>query len=133
MSPSRQVPEWRTGDKLLTAGDVGQLLRVDAKTVARWNRAGLINAIRTLGGHRRYWLSDVERLLRSNDPDEVKFLLWSNKHQKWWLPDENGYTSDVDEAGRFSEWEAVRHVVKSAYAMDRAAATLMVAERPKTS
>jgi excisionase family DNA binding protein len=125
----KQLLEWE--DELLTSGEVADLLRVDAKTVARWQRAGLINSIRTLGGHRRYWKTDVVRLLKSNDPNEVRFLLWSNRYQKWWVTDQNEYTDDVDEAGRFSEWEAVHYVVESAYSLDRQSATLMVADRAK--
>jgi excisionase family DNA binding protein len=44
---------------LLTPGEVAELLRVDAKTVTRWARAGLLDSIRTPGGHRRYWLLEV--------------------------------------------------------------------------
>ena len=42
------------------------------------------------------------------------YLLWSHKHQMWWRPDECGYTSVMAEAGRYSWWDAVRLVTRSA-------------------
>lgn len=50
-------------DTLLTPGEVAALFRVDPKTVTRWAKAGKLTAIRTLGGHRRYRNSEVQRLL----------------------------------------------------------------------
>jgi excisionase family DNA binding protein len=44
----------RHGDVLLTPSEVAALFRVDPKTVTRWAKAGRIECIRTLGGHRRY-------------------------------------------------------------------------------
>lgn len=60
----------RTGDRLLTPGEVADLFRVDPKTVTRWAAAGRIGSRRTPGGHRRFWESDVRALLE-NDPDEA--------------------------------------------------------------
>ncbi len=48
---------------LLTPAEVAKLFRVDPKTVTRWAKAGKINPIRTLGGHRRYRKSEVLKLL----------------------------------------------------------------------
>lgn len=50
-------------DALLTPAEVAKLFRVDPKTVTRWHRAGKISAIRTLGGHRRFYESEIRRLL----------------------------------------------------------------------
>ena len=44
----------RQADVLLTPAEVAALFRVDPKTVTRWAKAGRIECIRTLGGHRRY-------------------------------------------------------------------------------
>lgn len=57
---SLQLPEH---EKLLTPAEVAALFRVDPKTVTRWAKAGKLTAIRTLGGHRRYLESEVNRLL----------------------------------------------------------------------
>lgn len=50
-------------EKLLTPAEVASLFRVDPKTVTRWAKAGKLNAIRTLGGHRRYRENEVRALL----------------------------------------------------------------------
>ena len=55
----------RQPEVLLTPAEVAKLFRVDPKTVTRWAKAGKITAIRTLGGHRRYRLSEVQALLKS--------------------------------------------------------------------
>ncbi len=44
------------------------MFRVDPKTVTRWHQAGKISAIRTLGGHRRFYASEVRRLLSEDGP-----------------------------------------------------------------
>jgi excisionase family DNA binding protein len=51
-------------DELLTPAEVAALFRVNPKTVTRWARAGKITAIRTLGGHRRFRASEVQRCIR---------------------------------------------------------------------
>ncbi len=48
---------------LLTPGEVARLFGVDPKTVSRWADAGKLEALRTLGGHRRYRADEVRRLL----------------------------------------------------------------------
>jgi excisionase family DNA binding protein len=53
----------RRKDALLTPGEVAALFRVDPKTVTRWAKAGKLNAIRTLGGHRRFRESEVRQYL----------------------------------------------------------------------
>jgi excisionase family DNA binding protein len=50
-------------ETLLTPAEVAAVFRVDPKTVARWAVAGKLNAVRTLGGHRRYRADEVMRLL----------------------------------------------------------------------
>ena len=49
--------------ELLTPAEVAVMFRVDPKTVTRWARAGRLSAIRTIGGHRRFRASEVERFL----------------------------------------------------------------------
>jgi len=56
-------------ETLLTPAEVAALFRVDPKTVTRWAKAGKLTAIRTLGGHRRYRRSEVERLLKEATPE----------------------------------------------------------------
>lgn len=47
-------------DALMTPSEVAAMFRVKPKTVARWALAGRIPAIRTLGGHHRFRVSDVQ-------------------------------------------------------------------------
>ena len=49
--------------ELLTPSEVAVLFRVDPKTVSRWARAGRISAIRTIGGHRRFRASEIQRFI----------------------------------------------------------------------
>ncbi|HWB37513.1 MAG TPA: BldC family transcriptional regulator [Rugosimonospora sp.] len=50
--------------ELMTPAEVAALFRVDAKTVTRWAKAGRLQFVMTLGGHRRYLRAHVEALLR---------------------------------------------------------------------
>lgn len=56
------MTEERKDDRLLTPEEVGPMFRVDAKTVSRWAREGRIPAVRTLGGHYRFWESEMKRV-----------------------------------------------------------------------
>jgi excisionase family DNA binding protein len=51
---SASAGEPRQAEALLTPAQVAALFAVDPKTVARWAKAGRIECIRTLGGHRRF-------------------------------------------------------------------------------
>ncbi len=53
-------------ETLLTPAEVATIFRVDPKTVTRWAKAGKLTAIRTLGGHRRYRKTEVQKLLEAN-------------------------------------------------------------------
>jgi excisionase family DNA binding protein len=55
-------------DELLTPAEAARRLGVTPNTVTRWSRAGKISAIQTIGGHRRYRTSEVERVLRHCGP-----------------------------------------------------------------
>ncbi len=60
-----------SNDALLTPAEVAALFRVNPKTVTRWARAGKITAIRTLGGHRRFRRSEIERCLVQMEHEEA--------------------------------------------------------------
>jgi excisionase family DNA binding protein len=49
--------------ELLEGQHAARLLGVSTATLRRWENAGKISAVRTLGGHRRFRRSDVEGLL----------------------------------------------------------------------
>jgi len=56
-----------SGDVLMTPAEVAALFRVSPKTVARWSRAGKLTALRTLAGHRRFRVEEVQALRHEVD------------------------------------------------------------------
>lgn len=50
--------------RLLTPGEVSRMFRVGPAAVARWQRLGLLDCIRTPGGTRRYSEAQVRSLLK---------------------------------------------------------------------
>ena len=54
-------------EKIYKAGEFAALMGVDAKTIARWSKDGLVPFVRTPGGHRRYRES-VVRAVRNGTP-----------------------------------------------------------------
>ena len=54
-------------DRLLTLKETSKLLNVSKQTLQRWDNRGKLIAVRTEGGHRRYKLSDIEKILGEND------------------------------------------------------------------
>lgn len=59
--------------------------------------------------------------------DEILYLLWSNKHEAWWMPGSMGYTNDIDQAGRYNAAQAVERVLASADCGILSQVTCMVA------
>lgn len=41
------------------------------------------------------------------------YLIWSNEHRQWWRPNSMGYTSNISEAGLYSQG-AMREIIKGA-------------------
>lgn len=52
-------------DRLLTLKETGKLLNVSKQTLQRWDNSGKLIAVRTEGGHRRYKLSDIEKIIEN--------------------------------------------------------------------
>ena len=46
----------------MTMKEAKELLGVTTKTIQNWDKAGIINVVRTPGGRRRIPLSEVERI-----------------------------------------------------------------------
>ena len=63
--------ELEAPEALLTPSEVAALFRVNPKTVTRWARAGKLTAIRTLGGHRRFRVSEIKRCLEEMSREEA--------------------------------------------------------------
>lgn len=50
-------------NKLLSPQQAAKMLNVTITTLRNWDVAGKIKAIRTLGGHRRYKLQDIKKIV----------------------------------------------------------------------
>lgn len=55
---------------LLTPGQVAEIFRVSPKAVAHWATRGWIPCIKLPSGHRRYYWSDVRKLLKTEGETE---------------------------------------------------------------
>ncbi|GAH41631.1 unnamed protein product [marine sediment metagenome] len=53
-------------ERLLRIGVVAEILGVTAQTLRNWCKSGYINAIVGRGGHRRFMVSEVERIMEMN-------------------------------------------------------------------
>ena len=51
--------------EFLSRGEVARLFGVSLSTVTRWARTGLLQAVRTPGGHYRYRAKDMRRAARA--------------------------------------------------------------------
>jgi excisionase family DNA binding protein len=56
------VIEMARGEKFLRTSEVAQRLHVSPKTVSRWAKEGRLPYLSTLGGHRRFPASEIDRL-----------------------------------------------------------------------
>ena len=52
---------------LLPIGEAAKRLGVSVATLRVWDRQGLLKPTRTLGGHRRYSVADLERVRRGSE------------------------------------------------------------------
>ncbi|MCW2960078.1 MAG: response regulator with CheY-like receiver domain and winged-helix DNA-binding domain [Thermoleophilia bacterium] len=62
-------------DDFLTVNEAARILRVSATTVRNWAADGRIEEHRTVGGHRRFRVSDVQRLARIVVPQSKPIIL----------------------------------------------------------
>jgi hypothetical protein len=61
---------------------------------------------------------------------DARYLLWSGAHSAWWRPGALGYTTDRDQAGRFTIEQAMRYIVASADSGDAGLVTRLVIDTP---
>ena len=54
-------------NELISIGKASKLLGVCIATLRLWHRAGKLCPVKTLGGHRRYKLSDIKKLQEGYD------------------------------------------------------------------
>ena len=54
---------------VITPEQVAAMFGVNPKTVTRWSNNGrLKHAFKTPGGHRRYYLDEIEKLIKGDQP-----------------------------------------------------------------
>lgn len=60
-------------EKLLSLREAMEFLHVSKSTMHRWDKEGKLAAFKTVGGHRRYRLSDLEKFIGiiSEEENEV--------------------------------------------------------------
>ncbi|MFX0067349.1 MAG: recombinase family protein [Candidatus Hermodarchaeota archaeon] len=56
----------------IAIGEASQLLGVCIKTIRRWNKDGKIHCYRTPGGHRRFAIIEMERIISGGRMEEVE-------------------------------------------------------------
>lgn len=64
-----QQPSGAGDERLLTIGQAAELLGVHPLTMRNWSEKGTIRCLRTPGGHRRYRLRDLQRVLAAPQDD----------------------------------------------------------------
>lgn len=57
---------------LISLSKASKILGVDEKTLRRWDAAGTIKAVRTVGGHRRIPQEEIDRLLQVGESDGLR-------------------------------------------------------------
>jgi len=63
------VTDRAENDELMTPGEVAKLFKVDPKTVTRWAHSGRLASVTTPGGHKRFWKSNIYKLLETEEVD----------------------------------------------------------------
>ncbi len=58
-------------DEFMTPAEVAAYFKVDPKTVQRWDKAKKLRSFRTLGGHRRFYRSQVTALADKGASDDA--------------------------------------------------------------
>ncbi len=67
-------------DILLRVGEAASRLGLTVTTLQRWDRAGKLRVVRTLGGKRRVPLSEVQRLMGEREQREVVLYARVSSH-----------------------------------------------------
>jgi excisionase family DNA binding protein len=97
---------------LVTTADAARILGVGTTSIKRWADMGLLGAVRTAGGHRRFRRSEVTRLLRDRQAESEDSDGWA----PWGALLENGPSLALDGAllalrGHLGSWHRVADVL----------------------
>jgi excisionase family DNA binding protein len=71
VAPAAQIDQGRF---TMAVADAAQALGVSCSTLRRWSDNGRLTAVRTTGGHRRFFADDVWRLKRETDSSKPPLL-----------------------------------------------------------
>jgi hypothetical protein len=85
---------------------MNDLLRTAAQNLLNANRV----LVASRGDDRNSAIAAVEiaeRDLLAVLATQPRYLIWSNEHQAWWRANSDGYTIDVDQAGRYPRDRAI--------------------------
>lgn len=85
-------------DTWYSTGEAARLLRVDVRTVQRWEKKGYLSATRTPGGHRRYPAAQIHALLGVPPP--------THPHTSTTPPHDSAQGQDSDQAWLLTRGEA---------------------------
>ena len=105
-------------DKLLTLKETEELLNVSKSTLQRWDNSGKLIALRTEGGHRRYKLSDIEKILGVvNNKEEVNKEIIVATYARCSTPDQKAHGDIERQSMRLFEYctkhkYKVEHIIK---------------------
>lgn len=103
--------------KLISIQEASELLSVSTKTLRRWDDEGVLPAIKTVGGHRRYLLDDIEKYMNTyvaDKKEEIKGIATYSRVSSH----EQKQKGDLDrQSQRISEYCAkkkysIEHIIK---------------------
>ena len=66
------ILEVKVMERMISISEASEILGVDIRTLQRWDNDGRLKAYRTLGGHRRYKLSEIESLFTNKELEKEK-------------------------------------------------------------
>lgn len=106
-------------DKLLTLQEAKSILNISKSTLQRWDNSGKLIALRTEGGHRRYKLSDIEKILGvvNNKEEEDNKEIIVATYARCSTPDQKAHGDIERQSMRLFEYctkqkYKVEHIIK---------------------
>lgn len=105
-------------DKLLTLQEAKSILNISKSTLQRWDNSGKLVALRTEGGHRRYKLADIEKILGvvNNKEEDNKEIIVAT-YARCSTPDQKAHGDIERQSMRLFEYctkrkYKVEHIIK---------------------
>ena len=71
LTPEDAAADQRYAEETLSVGEACRLLDVTPNTLRRWHKRGSIKAIRTSGGHRRFHVAEIHRVMRRRRSEQL--------------------------------------------------------------